>query len=83
VIALFGEEEEIRESLATTGYRAKYPYNVALSFAGEDRALAEALAAKLKAAGLGVFYDDYETARLWGKDLFETLYSVYSKEARY
>lgn len=60
-----------------------FEYEVALSFAGEDRAHAEALAEYLKERGVPVFYDLYEQADLWGKDLFEHLHEVYSKKARY
>jgi hypothetical protein len=56
---------------------------VALSFAGEDRAKADELANSLKMAGLEVFYDDFEQAKLWGKDLFATLYDVYCHQSRY
>ena len=35
------------------------------------------------AAGIRPFYDDYEKAALWGKDLYEHLDWVYQKAARY
>lgn len=60
-----------------------FEFDVALSFAGEDRQLAEALATQLRAAGVAVFYDRYEQARLWGKDLYQHLQSVYKDRARY
>lgn len=56
-------------------------YDVTLSFAGEDRAHAEALAERLRAVGVKVFYDLYEAASLWGKDLYEHLHSIYSEQA--
>ena len=58
-------------------------YDVALSFAGEDRHYAEKLAKRLKAGGYSVFYDKYEQAELWGKDLYVHLSSVYKDQARY
>ena len=58
-------------------------YDVALSFAGEDRHHAEKLAKHLKAGGYSVFYDDFERAELWGKDLYVHLSSVYKDQARY
>ena len=61
----------------------RYEYDVALSFAGEDRSTAEELAEGLSAAGLRVFYDRYEQAQLWGKDLYQHLQSVYRDRARY
>ena len=58
-------------------------YDVALSFAGEDRPHAEKLAKLLEAGGYSVFYDDFERAQLWGKDLYVHLSSVYKDQARY
>ena len=58
-------------------------YDVALSFAGEDRHCAEKLAELLKLGGYLVFYDKYEQAELWGKDLYVHLSSVYKDQARY
>lgn len=60
-----------------------FEYDVALSFAGEDRSTAEAVAAKLRAAGYRVFYDAYEQADLWGKDLYSHLAEIYTKRSRY
>src|SRR5262249_26980075 len=48
-------------------------YDVALSFAGEDRAYVEEVASVLKSKGVKVFYDAYETANMWGKNLIEHL----------
>jgi hypothetical protein len=64
-------------------YPIRYAFDVAISFAGEDRATADTLANALKNAGLHVFYDNFEQANLWGKNLFTTLYDVYSHQARY
>jgi len=61
----------------------KWDYDVALSFAGEDRSYAEELAECLKGDGVRVFYDRYEAATLWGKDLYEHLAWVYGKAARF
>lgn len=61
----------------------EYEYDVALSFAGEDRSYAQSLAAVLKGREIKVFYDEYETAQLWGKDLYEHLSNLYKNEARY
>lgn len=58
-------------------------YHVALSFAGEDRAYVEKVAVNLKAAGVEVFYDMFEEADLWGKDLYAHLSDVYQKKAIY
>jgi len=61
----------------------KFEFDVALSFAGSDRQIAESLAELLVAEGLSVFYDLYVQARLWGKDLYQHLQRVYRDRARY
>ncbi|HEU4689892.1 MAG TPA: TIR domain-containing protein [Vicinamibacterales bacterium] len=58
-------------------------YDVALSFAGEDRPHAEALAAILRQHQVRVFYDSTEQANLWGKNLVEHLHDVFSRRARF
>ncbi|MDE0424649.1 MAG: TIR domain-containing protein [Candidatus Poribacteria bacterium] len=58
-------------------------YDVALSFAGEDREYAEALANLLKAGGYSCFYDKNELSNLWGKNLYDYLSWVYKDPARY
>lgn len=63
--------------------RTDRKYDVALSFAGEEREYVEAVASSLRDAGVSVFYDRYEEASLWGKDLYEHLNQVYTKEAHY
>lgn len=57
-------------------------YDIAISFAGEDRKIAEKIASSLK-ENWRVFYDEYEQASLWGKDLYAHLSSVYSEESRF
>jgi hypothetical protein len=63
--------------------RPKYDYDVALSFAGEDRRFVEQVAEILAAYGLKVFYDAYEEDSLWGKDLYVHLDEVYRLKSRY
>ena len=58
-------------------------YDVALSFAGEDRKYAEELAELLESGGHSFFYDKYGQAQLWGKDLYQHLSSVYKDQALY
>jgi len=70
------------ESTTGTG-GVGHEYEVVLSFAGEDREYVERVAHILKANEVSVFYDNYEEASLWGKDLVEHLHKVYSGSARY
>ncbi len=61
----------------------KFKYDVAVSFAGEDRAVVEELVTALAADEISVFYDSWEQAQLWGKDLYQYLDMVYRQAARY
>jgi hypothetical protein len=63
--------------------KKKFEFDIALSFAGEDRARAEELAEGLRALDVRAFYDRYEQAKLWGKDLYQHLQTVYRDKARY
>jgi TIR domain len=62
---------------------ADFSYDVCLSFAGEQRTYVDEVADALQAAGVRVFYDDYQRAQLWGKDLYEHLDFIYRRAARY
>ena len=58
-------------------------YDVALSFAGEDRKHAKELADLLNTSNYSCFYDGNELPNLWGKNLYDYLSSVYKDRARY
>lgn len=58
-------------------------FDVALSFAGEDREYVEQVAGFLRRSDVSVFYDKYEQVDLWGKDLYEHLSDIYQNKARY
>ena len=76
-------QSKIRISSRSIEIMQEYDHDVVLSFAGEDRHHAEELAALLKKNGYKVFYDKYELAQLWGKNLYTHLSSVYKDNARY
>ena len=61
----------------------KYEYEVALSFAGEDRQFAEAVAKGLRQVGVKVFYDDFYAEELWGEDLAVKLREVYHSSSQF
>jgi hypothetical protein len=67
-------EQDSKESLI---------YQVAISFAGEDRGKAELLAKELRKLGVSVFYDNFEKAELWGEDLFVYLSDLYRMRAEF
>jgi len=58
-----------------------FQYDVALSFAGEDREIVESIARQLVDCDVKVFYDEFVTHELWGKDLFQHLSTVYRDKA--
>lgn len=60
-----------------------YEYDVAFSFAGEDREFVEAVFDKLEGENVKVFYDKAEEVSLWGKDLYTHLKVIYSEKARF
>jgi hypothetical protein len=60
-----------------------FEYDVALSFAGEDRDNVDALAKLLSKKEILVFYDAYERSNLWGKNLLDHLEEIYSRRARF
>ena len=63
--------------------QASRDFDVALSYAGEDRSYVAAVANGLREAGVRVFYDEFMVADLWGVDLHSYLDDVYRKRARF
>jgi len=62
---------------------APRPYEIALSFAGENRPLIEQVAEDLRFRGVKVFYDRFEEVNLLGKDLAAHFAEIYGKQASY
>jgi len=69
--------------MSSNADRTARKYEVALSFAGEDRPYVAEVAEELRRHNVSVFYDGYEEASLWGKNLYDHLTRVYSEEAEY
>jgi len=70
----------------TKGYSSvenQYEYDVALSFAGEQREYVERVAKFLKSKDIRVFYDRDNQSALWGKDLSAALEEIYLDRAQY
>jgi len=61
----------------------KTKYDIALSFAGEDRYYVKQVAEILKDSKIKVFYDEFEESNLWGKNLYTYLRDIYRDQARY
>jgi len=61
----------------------EFEYDVALSFAGEDRVIAREFADLLTSKNIKVFYDEDYADDLWGKDLIAHLADLYQNKARF
>lgn len=77
VVKMAGERYEI------TSREESPEYQVALSCAGEDRAYVRAVAEFLERNHISFFYDEFEEARLWGKDLYEYFDAIFRQASRY
>ena len=60
-----------------------YEYDIALSFAGEDRKYVDEVANGLRELEISVFYDLFEEEKLWGKNLYSYLAAIYRHKAKY
>lgn len=69
VTSIAGEPEHLR------------PIDVALSFASEQRYYVDVVSRVLRDRGVKVFYDEGETATLWGVDGIEHFSGVYGRDA--
>lgn len=61
----------------------KYEYDIVLSFAGEDRKYVEKVAFFLNSLNVRVFYDNWETHRLVGENLYDYFADLYQNRATY
>ena len=58
-------------------------YDVAISFAEENRHIAKAIFTDLRANGIKVFYDESEKYILWGKNTLEYFTEVYFSKSKF
>lgn len=70
-------------NISQTPPSSDFEYDVALSFAGEERYLAKRLANALRQRNINVFYDEFEESKLWGKNLFDYLSNLYENKAHF
>jgi len=71
--------EDVGTGLTDSPFR----YDVVLSYAREDREYVDQLANLLRQPGFNVFYDRFEEANLWGKNLYDYLSDIYRNQGRY
>lgn len=67
----------------THDHHDQFEYDVAISFAGQDKAVAKEFGELLNKKDIEVFYDEYQVGELWGKDLVDHLVNIYARKARY
>jgi hypothetical protein len=61
----------------------QFEFDVALSYAGENRDYVRQVARALEMKGVSVFFDEFNEGELWGEDLVEQLHDIYRSRARY
>ncbi len=66
-----------------TDKKKEYEFDVALSFAGEQRNFVESVANALRTKGIRVFYDQFNQSQLWGRNLVEYFKEVYYSRSEY
>lgn len=63
--------------------QVEYEFDVALSFAGEDREFVKDVTTGLRERGILPFFDEDFEIEMWGEDLYVYLDQVYRERARY
>ena len=77
---------DLAQFISEVGFtRVNYdrPYDIALSFAGEDREYADSLYDELNDRGMAVFYDKAEESRLLAEDVEKLLGPIYAADSDY
>ncbi len=64
-------------------YPMNQTYEIAISYASEDREYVSSVAAGLKEAGIRVYFDQFARVDDWAKDLGERLLEIYFNEAKF
>lgn len=75
--------EEPPETSVKKKESKKIEFDVALSFAGEQREYVSEVAKRLASKGIKVFYDEFYESHLWGKNLADHLKEVYYSKSNY
>ncbi|AXB59030.1 ATPase [Flavobacterium fluviale] len=71
------------EQIGFVGIEFTKPYDFALSFAGENRTLAERINSKLLEREISVFYDENEQHRILASNIEDYLAPIYNSEANF
>lgn len=74
--------EELRSDCGFRASSKDYEWDVAISFAGENRELARTIAENLEILDLSVFFDESYEANMLGKALSATFEKIFVKDSR-
>lgn len=77
------KEFETQKAAETVHPELPDSFDVAITVAGPDREHARALAKRLEAAGVAVFYDEFFPGDLWGRNLSDTFDEIFRKKSRF
>ncbi|HET6990242.1 MAG TPA: hypothetical protein VFJ43_02915, partial [Bacteroidia bacterium] len=61
----------------------EYIYDIAFSYAEEDRAYVDEVAAILRENEVKIFCDKFDEVELWGQDMSERFCEIFQKSSRY
>jgi hypothetical protein len=75
--------EDLREKIGFLPFENNIEYDFALSFAGEDRAIAEAIYDKLTESEINTFYDKDHASEMLAEDIEQYLAPIYASNARF
>lgn len=75
--------DKIRSDCGFRDTQVDQEWDIAISFAGENRDLAKFIAEKLRELDVSVYFDEYYETNYLGKRLGEQFEAVFSKGARY
>lgn len=77
-----GSDSDIKD-LSTSRLDRKYKYDVAITFAGEDRNVTKEIAIALRKSGVEVFFDEFRRTDMFGKNLIDYLSKVYRDDSNF
>ena len=75
--------QRFTDEVGFTNLQPQKPYDIALSFAGEDRGFADQLRNYLEEHDLSVFYDKSQESKIMAQDVEAVLGPKYSTESRF
>ena len=83
VLEAAAELIERRAPLAAKDEGLEGPFDLGLSYAGEQRAFVDEVAHALRSSGLSVFYDAFLDEALLGRNLIDRLHDIFTNRCRY